>query len=72
MEFQENPKAFNLSSDSSLITEIEIVNMVGQQILQTQVNARDFQIDLSAYSKGFYFLRSHTEEGMSVHKLILK
>jgi len=64
-----NPSSgiFQIESDQD-INQIEIINIAGQVILSPKTNT----IDLSAYSKGFYFAIIQTPLGISIEKLILQ
>ena len=65
-----NPTTRIVFIEGDNIKKIEVVNINGQIIKSIKVNAYTF--DLSNQSKGIYFIKVITNEGIVVEKLILK
>jgi hypothetical protein len=59
----------NIVSDYS-IKNIELVNYVGQTVYNEPVSGNSFQINVSNYSTGMYFVRIETIEGNVITKRI--
>lgn len=56
---------------SSVISTVEIVNVIGQTVLsKTNVNNKSTFVDLSSLNKGVYFIQMNTVEGMVTKKII--
>ncbi|MBE0638653.1 MAG: HYR domain-containing protein [Bacteroidales bacterium] len=59
----------NIVSDYS-ITNVSLVNYVGQTVYNESVSGNNFQINVSTYATGMYFVRIETSEGTVVTKRI--
>jgi hypothetical protein len=46
--------------------------MIGQQLLNKDVNATTTQIDMSSYANGAYFIKVSTENAMKTVRVIKK
>lgn len=69
-----NPSSgkFNIST-SDYIKKIEIYNIVGTNIYNnTTINETTYNLDLSKFSKGMYFVKISTENKIFEKKIILK
>jgi hypothetical protein len=58
-------------SSRNKITEIYISDILGNKILSKKYNEVFIKLDVSKYSKGFYFLAVKTSEGIILKKVIL-
>ncbi len=55
------------------ITEINIIDITGKEILQiNNISQQKFEIDLSGFGTGLYFIKVNYEGGVYTEKLILK
>lgn len=65
---------FNLISEMSIAKlEITLLNPLGQTIMhETVLNSKEAQIDISKLSKGVYYLKTNTDAGSKLFKLILE
>ncbi|MCD4793024.1 MAG: T9SS type A sorting domain-containing protein [Bacteroidales bacterium] len=55
------------------ITGINIIDITGKEILQVQnISQERFEIDLSGFGKGLYFIKINSKDGVYTEKLILK
>ena len=59
-------------SYSQDMTNVKVFNMVGQQLLNKEVNATTTQIDMSSYANGAYFIQVSTENAMKTVRVIKK
>ena len=59
-------------SYSQDMTNIKVFNMIGQQLLNKDVNATSTQIDMSSYANGAYFIQVSTENAMKTVRVIKK
>ena len=59
-------------SYSQEMTNVKVYNMVGQQLLNKNVNATSTKIDLSGFANGAYFIRVSTENAMKTVRVIKK
>jgi len=65
---------FELNIDKSQQVTISIVNMNGktlETLFSGSIKSNQFNIDLSTYSAGVYFINVNTAEGISSHRLIV-
>jgi hypothetical protein len=61
-----------MRSSADLIQTILITDLLGKQIIDTQVNAPDATIDVSSLSKGLYIIQINTDSNnRQVRKLII-
>jgi hypothetical protein len=56
--------------DNSFSAKIEILNAIGQQIMEIQPNAKMNFISTNNFSKGIYFIKVKTKESTRVFKLL--
>lgn len=65
---------FHLISESTVEKlEITLINPLGQTVLhETVLNSKETQIDISKLSKGVYYLKTNSNEGSKLFKLILE
>ncbi len=54
------------------IDQVSIVNVVGQEVLVTEVNATNYSIDISSLESGIYFVNIETGNQRTVKKLTIK
>ena len=59
-------------SYSQEMTNVKVYNMVGQQLLNKNVNATSTKIDMSGYANGAYFIKVSTENAMKTVRVIKK
>ena len=59
-------------SYSQDMTNVKVFNVIGQQLLNKEVNASSTQIDMSAYPNGAYFIQVATEDAMKTVRVIKK
>lgn len=57
---------------SQEMTSVKVFNMVGQQLLNKQVNSDTVQVDMSNYANGAYFIQVTTENAMKTVRVIKK
>jgi hypothetical protein len=62
---------FTIESDSN-ITSIEIINMLGAKVFQTEVKDQTYNIDLSSQPKGIYFVKIVEGDKISVEKIVIQ
>ena len=65
-----NNGKFIISNNGNNIKEVEIYNVLGEHIYQSLVNNQSSEIDLSAQTKGIYFVKVKTEKGIVVKKFV--
>lgn len=63
---------FQITSEQLQITNIEIVNELGDIVSQMTVNKKQETLDLSAQPNGIYFLHIKTDQGTANKKLIIQ
>ncbi|MBL0330374.1 MAG: T9SS type A sorting domain-containing protein [Bacteroidetes bacterium] len=61
---------FSVNS-STKIFQIEVINMLGEDILSEKVNNNSAQVDISSQANGIYFIRLSTEKGRFTQKVNL-
>ena len=68
-----NPSAgiFTVHSEETIIKQIDITNLFGEEIFTTTVANSETTIDLSKQAKGIYFIQVLTEKGI-INKKIIK
>jgi hypothetical protein len=67
-----NPSTGHLTINSKeTIDSIEVINLLGQQLIKQKPNSQDYTLDLTTLSAGQYFLRAQID-GKTVVKSILK
>jgi hypothetical protein len=59
-------------SYSQDMTNVKVFNLIGQQLLNKEVNATTTQIDMSGYANGAYFIQVSTENAMKTVRVIKK
>ena len=57
-------------SNTAVIDEINLISITGNTLLSKQINSINSEIDLSDFSKGFYFLRIKSEGTEKTVKLL--
>ena len=71
--FAPNPADGDVSIVSTIeITTLQIVNMLGQNVLSMTPNSKEFTIDVSGLSSGAYFINAITNGVTTTKKLIRK
>jgi hypothetical protein len=56
---------------SEMITDIEILNVVGEKVYASKINAAQTEIDLSRQASGIYFITIKSTQGTAIKKLII-
>lgn len=71
LKYYPNPfnDVLNLSFSQS-IESIQIFNILGQQVFNTNLRAKDFQINLSHLSKGTYLVKAISNDSAKIFKVI--
>ena len=54
------------------MTNVKVFNMIGQQLLNKEVNATSTQIDMASFANGAYFIQVFTENAMKTVRVIKK
>ena len=62
----------NVFIDKFENSQIQIVNLNGQIVLEQQINDQNTLLNVSTYNKGVYIIRIINESGISIHKLVVK
>jgi hypothetical protein len=71
--FAPNPADGNVNiAATNTITTLQIVNMLGQNVLSITPNSKEFTIDVSCLSSGAYFINAITNGVTTTKKLIRK
>ena len=71
--FAPNPADGNVNiAATTAITTLQIVNMLGQNVLSITPNSKEFTIDVSCLSSGAYFINAITNGVTTTKKLIRK
>jgi hypothetical protein len=66
-----NPTKDNTVINSSvLISRVEVLNCVGQVMLEKEVNSFNTNVDLSAFNQGVYLIQIHSQNGIVIKKII--
>ncbi len=66
-----NPANENLNIQGhSLITKIEIINQLGQIILSMDNSSSSLQIDISQLDKGMYYIKSYSDNNISIDNFV--
>ncbi|MCG2611133.1 T9SS type A sorting domain-containing protein [Flavobacterium sp. SM15] len=55
---------------TTLLNQITVINQLGQQVLEKQVNSKETQLDLSALKNGIYFITLESENKKTAYKII--
>ena len=66
-----NPTNGKFNIEARNITEVEIVNVMGQNVATYNINEDSCEIDLSGFNTGMYFINVKTENGTMIKKIIL-
>lgn len=61
----------NISSNNK-IKRIEILNLIGQNFFNKELNNNNVEINTSAFKTGIYFIRIETENGLKTEKVTIK
>jgi len=67
-----NPTTGKIIIEGQGIETIEIINPIGQTIKQYTPNNKSILIDISSQTKGLYFLRITTNNGVVIDKVLLE
>ncbi len=62
----------NIFIDQFENTQLQVMNISGQIVLEKQINNQNTLLNVSTYDKGVYIIRITNESGVSIHKLIVK
>jgi len=66
-----NPTSGIIKVVGESVNYIEILNTSGNVIRQLRTSDNTTQINLEEYSKGVYFIKTHTNSGIAVRKIVL-
>jgi len=61
-----------MADNVSYKTEIEIYNVMGEKIYESEINTNNADIDLASHPAGIYFIRIKTESKVVTQKLIIQ
>jgi len=67
-----NPSSGEFTIQGNEIQRIDIFNLNGQLIKQTEATKDEIKIDLNGNSKGIYTVKVITSKGTSVHKVVVE
>jgi len=68
-----NPANEQINVKSSIeFNRIQIISINGQLVFDELVNSKDYQIDVSDYNSGMYFVKLETDEGSISRKITVK
>ena len=67
-----NPTKHVVNVEADDITNIRVVDMLGQTLYETNASSNRVQIDLSGYAVGQYFLEVRTQNGVTTQKVVKK
>jgi len=69
-----NPTAshINLLFDEIENKTIQLIDVVGNEVLKLQSHSNNIQLDVSTYPKGIYFIKVTSEKESSTQKIIIK
>lgn len=69
-----NPTTDNvkISTGNEMLSKVVISNNLGQILSQSEINATNFDLNLSTYPTGMYTITLFTKDGFSLSKRILK
>lgn len=66
-----NPVSHRLSVKmTQLFERMEVTNLLGQILYQTDVNTKEMDVDVSDYPSGIYFVRLHNSKGAITKKFV--
>jgi len=65
-----NPTKHVVNVEADGITNIRVVDMLGQTLYETNASSNRVQIDLSGYAVGQYFLEVRTQNGIAIEKIV--
>jgi len=73
ISFYPNPatNTLNINSDSE-VSNIKVLNYLGQTIDNINVTSMEVTINTSAYNSGIYFIQIETEKGISTQKIVIE
>ena len=66
-----NPTNGKFNVEARNITEVEVLNVVGQNVATYIVNGDSCEIDMTGFNTGMYFINVKTENGTMIKKIIL-
>ena len=66
-----NPTDGKINVEANNIAEIELMNVVGQNVATYKVNADFYEIDMTGFDAGVYFVNVKTENEIITKKIIL-
>lgn len=73
MELYPNPATDYITIESELQKyNYQVMDITGKQLLSGNVNTNKFNLDISAFSKGIYFISIYNGDQQTVHKMIIK
>jgi hypothetical protein len=59
-------------SSTNTIASVELFNSLGQKVLNLNADSNSVTINIANLSKGIYTIKTNTENGQSVSKLIVE
>lgn len=60
----------NITAHNLKITQVKVINLQGQIIIEKEIKANELQLDASTLRSGIYFIEITTNEGRIVKKII--
>lgn len=69
VELYPNPTNGNLNINAKSMTQISVINTLGQVLCNKKVNSDSETIDMSQYEDGIYMVRVMTEEGVVTRRV---
>lgn len=68
--FQNSTGSLVSISAMEVLTRVEVINTLGQTIMELTPQSKEVQVDLSSFSSGLYSLRIYSAQGQQTHKAI--
>ena len=54
----------------SVLTNVKVLNLLGQELISKKINATSGSVDMSSVADGFYLIEINTEEASKTFKVI--
>ena len=59
-------------ASSFTISRVEVINVLGQVVFASDVNANSIKVNTSAFAAGNYVAKMYTESGVATKKLVVE
>lgn len=59
-------------SSADIISYLEVIDIVGKKVMELELNDKTAQINVNELNNGIYFVRMHTEKGLTTQKIQVK